>query len=57
MPPVPRQLRLAALPPQAEVDRGLSIYEAWVHVDIALPTGPGETGEGIYIEERGEVAR
>jgi len=54
---VPRQLRLAALPPQAEVDRGLSIYEAWVHVDIALPTGPGETGEGIYIEERGEVAR
>ncbi len=57
-PPVPQPLRLTALPAQAEVDRGLSVYEAWVHVDIALPTGSGGPGETIYIEEaREEVAR
>jgi len=28
------------LPSQAEVDRLLSRYEAWVHVDVALPSEP-----------------
>jgi transposase len=36
--PVPAPpLRLAGLPPQHEVDRALSVYEAWVEVDEALP--------------------
>jgi hypothetical protein len=30
-------LALPGLPPQGEVDRLLSVYEAWVHVDEALP--------------------
>src|SRR5207244_3633839 len=61
-PAMPQQLRLAALPSQVEVDRRLSVYEAWVHVDIALPLEPGEAGEPrdgtISIEgARAEVAR
>jgi len=35
-PPVP----FVGLPSQAEVDRLLSRYEAWVHVDVALPSEP-----------------
>jgi hypothetical protein len=36
--PVPAPpLPLAGLPPQHEVDRALSSYEAWVEVDEALP--------------------
>jgi hypothetical protein len=31
-------LHLPSVPPQAEVDRLLSVYEAWVHVDVATPT-------------------
>jgi Integrase core domain len=31
-------LRLPGVPPQAEVDRVLSVYETWVHVDVATPT-------------------
>ena len=34
---VPPQLAVPGLPAQAEVDRLLSSYEAWVEVDIALP--------------------
>jgi hypothetical protein len=30
-------LRLPGVPPQAAVDRLLSVYEAWVHVDVATP--------------------
>ena len=34
-------LPLAGVPAQAEVDRLLSVYEAWVHVDVARPhAGP-----------------
>ena len=45
----------ADLPPQREVDRLLSSYEAWVHVDVALPAGPPEAatarpGALYYIE-------
>jgi transposase len=37
--PVPAPvLHLPSVPPQAEVDRLLSVYEAWVHVDVATPT-------------------
>ena len=47
----------AGLPSQAEVDRLLSVYEAWVHVDVALPAGPAEpagTQPGaLYIEASG----
>jgi hypothetical protein len=32
-PPLPR----LGLPPQHEIDRDLSVYEAWVEVDEALP--------------------
>ncbi len=38
--PVPRPapvLRLPGVPEQAEVDRLLSVYETWVHVDVATP--------------------
>jgi len=31
------RLRLAGEPPQHEIDRDLSVYEAWVEVDEALP--------------------
>jgi len=34
--PTPR-LRLVGIPPQDEVDRALSLYEAWVEIDEALP--------------------
>jgi len=34
--PVP-PLRLIGVPPQHEVDRALSLYEAWVEIDEALP--------------------
>ncbi len=59
-PPSP-SLRLPALPSQAEVDRLLSSYEAWVHVDVALPE-PGLAAEAggraaLSIEEREEVTR
>jgi hypothetical protein len=30
-------LRLAGVPAQADVDRLLSVYETWVHVDVARP--------------------
>jgi hypothetical protein len=30
-------LRLPGVPIQAEVDRLLSVYETWVHVDVATP--------------------
>lgn len=36
----PPPLTLPGLPAQAEVDRLLSSYEAWVEVDIALPVAP-----------------
>ena len=45
--PPPLPLPLADLPPQAEVDRLLSAYEAWVHVDIALPGGPLPPAGGL----------
>jgi len=49
-PPVP----FVGLPSQAEVDRLLSSYEAWVHVDVALPAGPPEAATArpgaLYIE-------
>jgi transposase len=52
-PPAPSPLPLPDLPPQAEVDRLLSVYEAWVHIDVALPEGrPGAAS--IY---KAEVAR
>ncbi len=35
-PPAPA-LALPGVPAQAEVDRLLSVYEAWVHVDVAVP--------------------
>jgi hypothetical protein len=36
--PAPRAtLTLPGVPPQAEVDRLLSVYEAWVQVEVALP--------------------
>jgi len=59
--PPPPSLRLPALPSQAEVDRLLSSYEAWVHVDVALPE-PGLAAEAacsaaLYIEGREEVTR
>ncbi len=46
--PAPPPLPRADLPPQAEVDRLLSVYEAWVHVDVALPDG--RAGQ-VYMEE------
>lgn len=30
-------LHLPSVPPHAEVDRLLRVYEAWVHVDVATP--------------------
>jgi transposase len=30
-------LRLPGVPDQAQVDRRLSVYEAWVHIDVAQP--------------------
>ncbi len=59
--PPPPSLRLPALPSQAEVDRLLSSYEAWVHVDVALPE-PGLAAEAgcsaaLSIEGREEVTR
>ena len=33
----PPALRLVGVPPQSEIDRDLSSYEAWVEVDEALP--------------------
>jgi hypothetical protein len=50
-PAAPPPLRLPALPPQAEVDRLLSVYEAWVHVDTALAEGPPAPATAIYMEE------
>ncbi|GAC1552783.1 MAG: hypothetical protein NVS2B9_17970 [Myxococcales bacterium] len=55
--PPPAQVRLPALPPQAEVDRLLSVYEAWVHVDVALAEGPLARAAALSIEGREEVAR
>jgi transposase len=52
--PAPPRLPLPDLPTQAEVDRLLSAYEAWVHVDIALPPGQPAAAEALYI---GEVTR
>ena len=52
--PVVSPPRFADLPSQGEVDRLLSSYEAWVHVDVALPAGPTEAAAarpgGLYIE-------
>ena len=39
---IPSPVPFVGLPSQAEVDRLLSSYEAWVHVDVALPTEPTE---------------
>jgi transposase len=36
-PPLPPSPSLLGLPPQSEIDRDLSVYEAWVEVDEALP--------------------
>jgi hypothetical protein len=51
-PPVP----FVGLPSQAEVDRLLSSYETWVHVDVALPTestaAAGATTAAIRAERR-----
>ncbi len=56
--PPPPPLRLPALPPQAAVDRLLSSYEAWVHVDVALPAGSADAlSDALSIEAREEVAR
>ena len=55
--PSPPPLRLPALPPQVEVDRPLSVYEAWVHVDVALPAGRPTPADPLYIEEREEATR
>jgi hypothetical protein len=30
-------LHLPGVPAQAEIDRLLSVYETWVHVDVACP--------------------
>src|SRR5215216_1023072 len=58
--PPPRR-RLPALPPQAEVDRLLSSYEAWVHVDVALPGArpalEEARSEALYMEGHEEVTR
>ena len=48
--PAPPRLTLPAVPAQAEVDRLLSSYEAWVHVDVALPPGQATPVEALYIE-------
>ncbi len=32
-----RPLVVPGLPPQADVDRLLSVYEVWVQIDVALP--------------------
>lgn len=37
VPPPAPVLRLPGVPAQAEVDRRLSVYEAWVHIDVAQP--------------------
>jgi|SRR5579883_194993 transposase len=37
VPPHAPVLRLPGVPDQAEVDRRLSVYEAWVHIDVAQP--------------------
>jgi transposase len=37
VPPHAPVLRLPGVPTQAEVDRRLSVYEAWVHIDVAQP--------------------
>ncbi len=39
-PTIPPPVPFVGLPSQAEVDRLLSSYEAWVHVDVALPSEP-----------------
>ena len=49
--PPPAPLPLPELPPQAAVDRLLSSYEAWVHIDVALPAEPTAPGAALYIEE------
>jgi hypothetical protein len=36
-PAIAPSLQLVGAPPQHEVDRALSVYEAWVEVDEALP--------------------
>ena len=38
--PVASPVPFVGLPAQAEVDRLLSSYEVWVHIDVALPPGP-----------------
>jgi len=43
-------LHLSGLPVQAEVDRLLSSYEAWVEVDIALPDTPPTVRPTLAIE-------
>ncbi len=48
--PPPPQLWLPALPPQAEGDRLLRSYAAWVYVAIALAEGPPAPAAAIYIE-------
>ncbi len=40
---------LPDLPAQAEVDRLLSVYEAWVQVDVALPDAHDVIYDAIYI--------
>ena len=40
-PPLP-SLALPGVPTQAEVDRLLSVYETWVHVDVATPDAGAE---------------
>jgi transposase len=42
VPAPPPVLRLPGVPPQAEVDRLLSVYETWVHIDVATPTDAGQ---------------
>jgi hypothetical protein len=49
--PPPAPLLLPELPPQAAVDRLLSSYEAWVHIDVALSAEPTAPGEALDIEE------
>ena len=49
--PAPTPLPFPDLPPQGEVDRLLSSYEVWVHVDIARPPGQPAPAAALSIEE------
>ena len=54
--PVASPAPFADLPAQGEGDRLLSSYEVWVHIDVALPSGPTDPAARpgtLYIEGGG----